>query len=120
MTALLKTPSRWPTILLARASAPDPTDLDGAVRDGAFDALRMVIRSMTPGQVTGAVTASGLRGRGGAGFPTGAKWRAAAGATDPRRYVVANGYGADPAVQTDRTLMELAPYALIEGIALAA
>ena len=99
--------------------ATDPTDLDAAVRAGAFDALRMAIRAMTPGQVIATVVASGLRGRGGAGFPTGTKWRTAAQADGATRYVVANGYGADPAVQTDRTLMELAPYGLIEGIALA-
>ena len=120
MSGLLKVPSSWPRILLADADAADPTDLDAAARGGAFDALRTAIRAMTPGQVIGAVAASGLRGRGGAGFPTGAKWRTAAGADESRRYVVANGYGADPAVQTDRTLMELAPYAVIEGVALAA
>jgi len=120
MTTLLKTPGGWPRVLLTRSEATDPTDLDAAVRAGAFEALRTAVRAMTPGQVVGAVEASGLRGRGGAGFPTGAKWRAAAGADGETRYVVANGYGADPAVQTDRTLMELSPYALIEGIALAA
>ena len=75
---------------------------------------------MTPSQVIATVAGSGLRGRGGAGFPTGAKWRTAAQTESSTRYVVANGYGADPAVQTDRTLMELAPYAVIEGVALAA
>jgi len=120
MTALLKTPSSWPRVLLPGTDAPDPTDLDAAVRGGAFEALKTALRAMTPGQVTGAVAGSGLRGRGGAGYPTGAKWRAAAGADGATRYVVANGYGADPAVQTDRTLLELAPYAVIEGIALAA
>jgi NADH-quinone oxidoreductase subunit F len=120
MTTLLKTPGGWPRVLLARSEATDPTDLDAAVRAGAFEALRTAVRAMTPGQVVGAVEASGLRGRGGAGFPTGAKWRAAADADGETRYVVANGYGADPAVQTDRALMETSPYALIEGIALAA
>ena len=120
MTGLLKTPARWPKVLLPDPVAADPTDLDAAVRSGAFDALRTAIRAMTPGQVIATVASSGLRGRGGAGFPTGAKWRTAAGTDSPARYVVANGYGADPAVQTDRTLMELAPYAVIEGVALAA
>ena len=119
MTGLLKTPARWPKVLVPDPVATDPTDLDTAVRAGAFDALRMAIRAMTPGQVIATVVASGLRGRGGAGFPTGTKWRTAAQADGATRYVVANGYGADPAVQTDRTLMELAPYGLIEGIALA-
>ncbi len=120
MTALLKTPTGWPKVLIGSPEAVDPTDLDRAVRDGAFEALRSAVRAMTPSQVIGTVVGSGLRGRGGSGFPTGAKWRAAASAPGPTRYVVANGYGADPAVQTDRTLMELAPYALIEGLALAA
>jgi NADH:ubiquinone oxidoreductase subunit F (NADH-binding) len=120
MTALLKTPASWPRVLLPAADAGDPTDLDSATRSGAFDALRTAVRAMTPGQVVTAVADSGLRGRGGAGFPTAAKWRAAASAAGTRKYVVANGYGADPAVQTDRTLLELAPYAVLEGMALAA
>ena len=120
MTALLKTPSAWPRILLADPDNADPTDLDAAVRAGAFDALKTAVRAMTPGQLVAAVGASGLRGRGGAGYPTGAKWKAAAAAPGSTKYVVANGYGADPAVQTDRTLIELAPYAVLEGMALAA
>jgi len=120
VTALLKTPAVWPRILLPETPAADPTDLDSAVRAGAFEALKTAVRAMTPGQVATAVAGSGLRGRGGAGFPTGAKWRAAAAAPGAVKYVVANGYGADPAVQTDRTLLELAPYAVIEGLALAA
>ena len=64
---------------------------------------------------------SGLRGRGGAGYPAGAKWRTAAATTDaPRRYVVINGYGADPATGTDRYLLERDPFAVIEGAAIAA
>ena len=120
MTRILATPASWPRILLAHADAADPTDLDAAVRAGAFDALKTAIRAMTPAQVIAVVAGSGLRGRGGAGFPTGEKWRAAAAASGPRKYVVANGYGADPGVQTDRTLLELDPYAVLEGVALAA
>ena len=120
MTTMLKTPSSWPRVLLPPADAADPTDLDSASRSGAFEALKTAVRALTPGQVATAIADSGLRGRGGAGFPAGAKWRAAASAAGTRKYVVANGYGADPAVQTDRTLLELAPYAVIEGMALAA
>jgi len=120
MTALLKTPSAWPRILLSDPEASDPTDLDAAVRAGAFDGLKTAVRAMTPGQIATTVAAAGLRGRGGAGFPTGAKWKAAAAAPGSTKYVVANGYGADPSVQTDRTLLELAPYAVLEGMALAA
>ena len=49
MTSLLKTPKEWPRILLARAAATDPADLDDAVRAGAFDALKTAVRAMTPG-----------------------------------------------------------------------
>ncbi len=66
------------------------------------------------------IRAAGLRGRGGAGYPTADKWQAAAAAPADRRYVVANGYGADPAVRTDATLLERDPFAVIEGVAIAA
>src|ERR1700741_3454934 len=120
MTNLLKTPAAWPRILLAHADAKDPTDLDAAVAAGAFDALRRSIRDLGGAATIALIAASGLRGRGGAGFPTADKWRAAAETEADRRYVVANGYGADPASHTDRTLMDLDPYAVIEGAAIAA
>ena len=68
--------------------------------------------------VTATVAASGLRGRGGAGYPTGDKWRACANTDAPRRYVVANGYGADPASHTDRTLLLRDPFSVVEGVAI--
>ncbi len=120
MSELLKTPAAWPRILLERADATDPTDLDAAVRAGAFDGLKAAVRAMTPAGVVAAIATAGLRGRGGAGFPAADKWRLAAATAADRRYVVANGYGADPAVRTDRTLLELDPYAVIEGVAIAA
>jgi NADH:ubiquinone oxidoreductase subunit F (NADH-binding) len=120
MATLLKTPAAWPRILLARADAKDPTDLDAAVADGAFDALRRSIRDLGGMATIATIAASGLRGRGGAGFPTGDKWRTAANTDADRRYVVANGYGADPASHTDRTLMYRDPYAVVEGTAIAA
>ena len=120
MATILKTPAAWPRILLARADAKDPTDLDAAVADGAFTALERAFRQLGGAGTIAAVTASGLRGRGGAGYPTGDKWRVAASTDADGRYVVANGYGADPASHTDRTLMMRDPYAVIEGTAIAA
>jgi NADH:ubiquinone oxidoreductase subunit F (NADH-binding) len=120
MTARLKTPKAWPSILLERAGAADPADLDGAVKAGAFGGLQKAIRDLGPTATMAAVSASGLRGRGGAGFPAGDKWRAAAGTDAARRYVVANGYGADPASGTDRFLLEQDPFGVIEGLAIAA
>jgi NADH:ubiquinone oxidoreductase subunit F (NADH-binding) len=120
MATLLKTPAAWPRLLLARADAKDPTDLDAAVAAGAFDALRRAIRDLGGTATIATIAASLLRGRGGAGYPTGDKWRSAASTDADRRYVVANGYGADPASHTDRTLMYRDPYAVVEGTAIAA
>ena len=120
MTDLLPTPVGWPSILLARADAKAPTDLDAATGAGAFDGLRRAIRDLGPTGTIAEIAASGLRGRGGAGFPAGEKWRMAAGTEAPRRYAVANGYGADPACHTDRTLLARDPYAVVEGLAIAA
>jgi NADH:ubiquinone oxidoreductase subunit F (NADH-binding) len=120
MTELLATPPAWPTILLERAGAADPTDLDAAVRAGAFDGLRRSVRDLGPTGTIATLAASRLGGRGGGGFPTARKWRIAAETEAPRRYVVANGYGADPAAGTDRYLLEHDPFAVVEGTAIAA
>jgi NADH:ubiquinone oxidoreductase subunit F (NADH-binding) len=122
MTERLRTPADWPSILLERAAAieRDPWDLDAAVAAGAFDGLRAAVRDLGATGTIATIAASGLRGRGGAGFPTGEKWRAAAAQPAPQRYVIANGYGADPAVRTDRSLLEADPWSVIEGLAIAA
>ena len=134
MTAILKTPKTWPAILLPRDVA-DPLDLAAARTAGAFEGLRRAVQDLGGPGTIAAIAASGLRGRGGAGFPTAEKWRAAAAAEGAdvvqpgfasgngvtvRRYVVGNGYGADPASQTDRTLLERNPYAVLEGALIAA
>jgi NADH:ubiquinone oxidoreductase subunit F (NADH-binding) len=124
MTTILRTPKDWPAILLpsgaARDAAGDPLDLAAARERGAFVGLRRSLQDLGPTDTIAAIAASGLRGRGGAGFPTGEKWRAAAGVPATRRYVVANGYGADPSSATDRTLLERNPYAVLEGAVIAA
>jgi NADH-quinone oxidoreductase subunit F len=120
VTALLPAPKGWPSILLARRGAADPTDLDAAVKAGAFEGLRRAIRELGPVGTIDEVEASGLRGLGGAGHRTAVKWRTAAGTEARNRYVVANGYGADPGASTDRALLETDPYAVVEGVAIAA
>ena len=120
MSAILPSPKDWPSILLARAGAADPTDLDAAIKSGAFEGLRRAVRQLGPAGTIHEIEASGLRGRGGAGHLTAEKWRTAAETPATRRYVVANGYGADPSASTDRTLLETDPYAVIEGAAIAA
>ncbi len=120
MATILKSPRGWPRILLARADAKDPGDLDAAVKARAFEALPRVLGDLGPAATMALIGYAGLRGRGGAGYPTADKWRAAAASDADRRYVVANGYGADPASHTDRTLMLRDPFAVIEGTAIAA
>ncbi|HEY6013402.1 MAG TPA: NADH-quinone oxidoreductase subunit L, partial [Candidatus Limnocylindrales bacterium] len=116
----LTTPADWPAILLGRAGAADPTDLDEAARAGAFDGLRRAIRDLGATGTIATIAAAGLRGRGGAGYPAAEKWRLAATTEAPRRYVVANGYAADPAAGGDRFLMEIDPFSVVEGTAIAA
>jgi NADH:ubiquinone oxidoreductase subunit F (NADH-binding) len=120
MTAphVLAIPAQWPRLLLPHEAAP--SDIDAALAAGAFKGLTEAIKDMTAGEIVAALASSGLRGRGGAGFPTGEKWRACALAKADRRYVVVHAYQADPAVLTDRILLERNPYAVLEGAAIAA
>lgn len=120
MPTILQAPSDWPHILLPAERAADATDLDAAARAGAYAGLRAALRDMGPTATIATVAASGLRGRGGAGFPTATKWRACAAVQAPRRYVIANAYGADAAAATDRTLILENPYAVLEGLTIAA
>jgi NADH:ubiquinone oxidoreductase subunit F (NADH-binding) len=121
MTTLLATPTGGPRPILGDADADAPrTDLASAVAAGAFAALRTVVGDLGPTGTVATIAASGLRGRGGAGFPAGAKWRAVASAGDPVRFVVGNGYEADPGQGTNRLLMETRPFTVVEGIAIAA
>jgi len=120
VTTILRTPKEWPAILLRRDRSTDPLDLVAAQEAGAFTGLRRAVHDLGPTETIATIAASGLRGRGGAGFPTAEKWRAAAGAEAPRRFVVGNGYGADPSSLTDRTLLEQSPYAVLEGALIAA
>ncbi|HEX7950090.1 MAG TPA: NADH-ubiquinone oxidoreductase-F iron-sulfur binding region domain-containing protein [Candidatus Limnocylindrales bacterium] len=113
--SVLKTPAGWPSILLARPASGSGTD--------AFAGLRRAIH-LGPTGTTAEVAASGLRGHGGGGFSAADKWRAAAlagrDAGVTTRYVVVNGYGADPSSLTDRTLLAENPAAVVEGAAIAA
>lgn len=98
----------------------DPTDLDEYLRHDGFQALRRCLEQLSPEQLIEEVLASGLRGRGGAGFPTGLKWRAVRAAASQPKYIVCNGDEGDPGAFMDRMLLESFPYRVIEGMAIAA
>ena len=111
---------QWPSILLARTTDTTDASTLAADQQGSWRAWRKAVGSMSPEEVISQVTDSGLRGRGGAGFPTGDKWAMCAAQPPGIRYAVANGFEADPGTQLDRTLMERDPHAVLEGLALAA
>jgi NADH-quinone oxidoreductase subunit F len=118
----------------------DPLDLDEYVANGGFEALRKYLENAERGAgdakleepetrnpksesseaIIAAIEQSGLRGRGGAGFPTGQKWRVVAQQPAETKYVVGNGDEGDPGAFMDRMLLESFPYRIIEGMALAA
>jgi NADH-quinone oxidoreductase subunit F len=98
----------------------DPTDIDEYVQNDGFKALEKVLKSLAPEAVIAQIEASGLRGRGGAGFPTHRKWSAVRVADSDVKHVVCNGDEGDPGAFMDRMLMESYPYRIIEGMTIAA
>ncbi|WP_221792300.1 NADH-ubiquinone oxidoreductase-F iron-sulfur binding region domain-containing protein [Aquisediminimonas sediminicola] len=105
-------------ITFKRAGRTRPLSLDDYAATGGWQGLAKA-RDMGAAAVVDAIIASGLRGRGGAGFPTGIKWRTVAGAQGPRKYIVANADEGDSGTFADRMLMEGDPFQLIEGMAIA-
>ncbi len=94
--------------------------LDDYRRLGGYEALRKVLKGMTPAEVRETVKASGLRGRGGAGFPTGVKWSFFPSDTPGEKYLVCNCDEMEPGTYKDRVLLEADPHQLVEGMAIAA
>lgn len=117
---ILETPARFPRVLLPANLPSNPTDLEAAQASGWFSALRTAITELKPEGVIAALSASGMRGRGFPGVPLGDKWESCARAEADRKYVVVNAFQSDPAVLTDRILLERNPYAVFEGAAIAA
>src|SRR4026207_674026 len=85
-------------------------------KNGGYASVEKALKSMTPEQVTEEVKKSGLRGRGGAGFPTGMKWGFLARPEGVPRYLVCNADESEPGTFKDRYLMEFIPHLLIEGL----
>ena len=107
-------------VVLANGGIIDPDRIEGYVAHGGYLALQKVLKEMAPEDVVQEVSASGIRGRGGAGYPAGNKWALLARADGNEKYVVANGDEGDPGAYMDRTVMEDDPHRLIEGVAIAA
>ncbi len=106
-------------LLLRHRDIPDIGKIDVYKKNGGFEAFKKAVTKMKPQEVTDAVKASGLRGRGGAGFPTGVKWGFVPNNIWPH-YVVANADESEPGTFKDREIMEGNPFQFLEGVAIAA
>jgi NADP-reducing hydrogenase subunit HndC len=98
----------------------DPKKIEDAIAFGSYEAVAKVLCSMTPEQAIEEVAGSGLRGRGGAGFPTGVKWRFCRKAAGNEKYIVCNADEGDPGAFMDRALLEGVPHQVLEGMVIAA
>jgi NADH-quinone oxidoreductase subunit F len=98
----------------------DPLDLEEYLAHDGFVALRQCLAAQPPEALIATIEKSGLRGRGGAGFPTGQKWRVVRQQAGPEKFVICNGDEGDPGAFMDRMLLESFPYRIIEGLAIAA
>jgi NADH-quinone oxidoreductase subunit F len=98
----------------------DPTSIDDYLAVGGYAALAKVLSSMSPDEVISEVKKSGLRGRGGGGFPTGVKWQSCRKAEGDIKYVICNADEGDPGAYMDRSLVEGNPHSVIEGMIIGA
>ncbi len=108
-------------VVLKQAGHLDPEDIQEYIARGGYLALEKVLKTMTPAEVAAEIKKSGLRGRGGAGFPTGLKWELAAKvpAVDDK-FIICNGDEGDPGAYMDRSILESNPHDVIEGMMIAA
>ena len=107
-------------VVLRNCGKIDPENIEEYIAEDGYAALAKVISEMQPDEVIDTVLRSGLRGRGGAGFPTGKKWQLTRASSEPVKYVVCNADEGDPGAFMNRRVLEGDSHALIEGMAIAA
>ena len=107
-------------IVLRNRGRIDPEKIDDYIATDGYAAAAKALSEMTPEGIIAEVSAAGLRGRGGAGYPTGRKWEAARRAPGEPRYIVCNGDEGDPGAFMDRSVLEADPHAVIEGMIIGA
>ncbi|GHU62073.1 NADH-quinone oxidoreductase subunit F [Clostridia bacterium] len=110
--------SRQQRIVLRNAGVINPEKIGEYIEVGGYEALRKALTEQTPEQVIDEIKASGLRGRGGAGFPTWFKWDAARKAKGKKKYMVCNADEGDPGAFMDRSVLEGDPHTVLEGMAI--
>jgi bidirectional [NiFe] hydrogenase diaphorase subunit len=106
-------------VVLENSGWIDPDRIESYIAADGYLALRNVLREMTPTEVIQAITRSGLRGRGGAGYPTGLKWATMAKTPGARKFVICNADEGDPGAFMDRSVLESDPHRLLEGMIIA-
>ncbi|MGD2126675.1 MAG: NAD(P)H-dependent oxidoreductase subunit E, partial [Desulfobacteraceae bacterium] len=106
--------------VLANCGRIDPTKIEHYIASGGYEALVKAFSGMTPEQVIDEITAAKLRGRGGAGFPTGLKWKFAHHSEGHPKYIVCNADEGDPGAFMDRAVLEGDPHAVLEGMIIGA
>jgi NADH:ubiquinone oxidoreductase subunit F (NADH-binding)/(2Fe-2S) ferredoxin/NAD-dependent dihydropyrimidine dehydrogenase PreA subunit len=107
-------------IILRNCGRINPERIEDYIATGGYEALKKVLKEMTPEQVIAEVKRSGLRGRGGAGFPSGTKWEFCRNAVGDQKYMICNADEGDPGAFMDRSTMEGDPHTVLEGMAIAA
>lgn len=107
-------------IVLSDCGSIDPEDINAYMKVSGYEAAKKVICSLTPEETVGIIKASGLRGRGGAGFPTGTKWELAKKQDSKQKYIICNADEGDPGAFMDRAVIEGNPHAVIEGMIIGA
>lgn len=107
-------------VVLSDCGEVDPEDIESYVDRGGYEALKTVLATMTPEETIELIKASGLRGRGGAGFPTGLKWEFARKAPGEPKYLICNADEGDPGAFMDRSVIEGNPHSVIEGMIIGA
>ena len=106
-------------VALRNCGVINPESIDEYIAMDGYFALAKVLREMTPEDVINTISASGLRGRGGGGFPTGRKWQFARASVSDKKYVVCNADEGDPGAFMDRSVLEGDPHAVLEAMAIA-
>ncbi|MCT0198339.1 SLBB domain-containing protein [Synechococcus sp. CS-1325] len=112
--------SRQRRVVLEHCGLIDPERIEAAMECGAYGQLRRVVQTLTPTEVVETIRRSGLRGRGGAGYPTGLKWATVAKMPQGQKVVVCNADEGDPGAFTDRSVLEGDPHRVLEGMVIAA
>ncbi len=110
--------SRQLRIVLRNCGVIDPEKIEDYIAKDGYQALAKVLANYTPEQVAQEMKTAGLRGRGGAGFPTGLKWEITRKAAGDQKYIVCNGDEGDPGAYMDRSVLEGDPHSVIEGMAI--